>query len=135
MTLTEVGDAMIFIASRAKASWQALKAMGLQFLLALDQLGNTIGPGFAGVVWAMVTGERQNVAYSDETLSAHAWRARERGRLWGIVWCPLIDAMFRWQQQDGEVNAIAGKAVTSHCERAYYKERLRRGLPPEYRKD
>lgn len=126
---------MTFLTTRAKASWQALKAMGLQFLLALDQLGNTIGPGFAGVVWAMVTGERQNVAYSDETLSAHAWRAKVRGKLWGIVWCPLIDLMFSWQGQDTQINALAGKAVTSHCQRAYWKEKLRRGLPPEYRED
>lgn len=126
---------MTFLTPRAKAAWKALKAMGLQFLLALDQLGNTIGPGFAGVVWALVTGERQNVAYSDETLSAHAWRAKERGRLWGIVWCPLIDLMFCWQKPEDDVNAIAGKLVTSHCERAYYKEKLRRGMPPEYRED
>ena len=124
---------MTFLTTRAKASWKALKAMGLQFLLALDQLGNTLGPGFAGVVWAMVTGERQNVAYSDETLSAHAWRAKARGRLWGIVWCPLIDLIFSWQSQDTQINALAGKAVTSHCQRAYWKEKLRRGLPPEYR--
>lgn len=126
---------MTFLTPRAKAAWQALKAMGLQFLLALDQLGNTLGPGFAGVVWALVTGERQNVAFSDETLSAHAWRAAERKKAWGVLLCPLIDAMFCWQKQDDEVNALAGKAVTGHCQRAFWKEKLRRGLPPEYRED
>ena len=51
----------------------------------------------------------------------------------GRLLMPVIDALFFWQEQDDEVNAIAGEVVRSHCRRAYYKEILRRSLPPEYR--
>ena len=84
---------------------------------------------------AALTGRRQNVAYADETLSAHAWRAYARGRIWGVLLKPVIDAMFFWQQEDGEVNVAAGRAITGHCERAFWKEKLRRNFPPEYRDD
>ncbi len=45
-----------------------------QFLIAFDQLINTILGG-----------------YADETLSARAWRAEAKGRFLGKVFRPLID--------------------------------------------
>jgi len=71
--------------------------------------------------------------YADETLSARSYRAWKNGRYPGKLMMPFIDFLFLWQAQDTEVNAVAGKAVPRHCERAFYKEKLRRSLPPEYR--
>lgn len=45
-----------------------------QFLIAFDQLINTILGG-----------------YADETLSARAWRAEVKGKFFGKVFRPLID--------------------------------------------
>lgn len=45
-----------------------------QFLIALDQLLNTLLGG-----------------YADETLSARAWRAERDGRIFGRIFRPLID--------------------------------------------
>lgn len=104
-----------------------------QFLLWVDQGGNVLFCGINAIVVAAFTGERQNVGYADETLSAHAGRTFHRRRLWSRLWVPVIDALFFWQSEDEEVNKAAGKRVTSHCERAYWSERLRRGVPPEYR--
>lgn len=69
-----------------------------QVLLALDQMANTLLGG-----------------YADESLSARAWRLRERNR-----WHRVIDRLFFWQPD--------------HCFQAYESERLKRQLPPEYRK-
>lgn len=112
---------------------QALLAMWWQFLLVADQFLNVVGCGLLAVLMAAITGKPQNVAFSDETLSAHAWRAHQRRRIWGLLLMPLIDFLFIWQRQDAEVNQAAGDEVAGHCERAFWKEKLRRGLPPEYR--
>lgn len=48
-----------------------------QFLIAFDQLVNTI---FGG--------------YADETLSARAYRTEQEGKLWGKVFRPIIDVIF-----------------------------------------
>lgn len=119
--------------ARLLAMWAALHAMGRQFLLWLDQGGNVLLPGLGAVVTAGITGKVQNVAYADETMSAHAWRAYDRGRLWGLLLLPLIELLFIWQGQDEEVNKRAGKAVTGHCERAFWKELMHREMPPAYR--
>ena len=71
--------------------------------------------------------------YADETLSARAYRASKNNRYPGKLLMPLIDLLFLWQADDDEVNALAGRTITRHCERAYWKEVLRRSLPPEYR--
>jgi hypothetical protein len=71
--------------------------------------------------------------WADETMSARAHRAWAKGRKFGLVFRPLIDVMFAWQAADAEVNRMAGMIVTSHCERAFYKEKLRRDNSPEYR--
>jgi hypothetical protein len=34
--------------------------------------------------------------------------------------------------QDEEVNEVTGRPIAGHCERAYWKEVLRRNLPVEY---
>lgn len=73
------------------------------------------------------------LGWADETMSARAHRAWVKGRRFGLVFRPLIDLMFSWQAPDDEVNSLAGKLVTSHCERAFYKEVLRRDNSPEYR--
>lgn len=87
-----------------------------QLFIAFDQLLNTLCRG-----------------YADETLSARAFRAYKNDRYPGKFLMPLIDILFLWQSDDDEVNAIAGEVVKGHCRRAYYKEILRRSLPPEYR--
>ena len=71
--------------------------------------------------------------WADETMSARAHRAWAKGRRFGLVFRPLIDFLFAWQSPDDEVNRMAGMVVTSHCERAFYKEVLRRDNSPEYR--
>lgn len=71
--------------------------------------------------------------YADETLSARAYRASKNNRYPGKLLMPPIDVLFLWQKPDDEVNALAGEVVRGHCRRAYYKETLRRSLPPEYR--
>ena len=88
-----------------------------QFGIAIDQLLNVF-PCFG---------------YADETLSARAYRASKNNRYPGKLLMPLIDLLFLWQADDDEVNALAGRTITRHCERAYWKEVLRRSLPPEYR--
>ena len=88
-----------------------------QFGIAFDQLLNVF-PCFG---------------YADETLSARAYRASKNNRYPGKLLMPFIDVLFFWQKQDEEVNALVGEAVSGHCRRAYWKEVLRRSLPPEYR--
>lgn len=117
----------------ASAVWAAIRALWRQNLLWLDQGGNVWFCGLVAIVVAAFTGAKQAVAFADETLSAHAWRSYERKRLWGRLWKPVIDWMFAWQPQDAEVNARAGKPWLDHCERAFWKEIIRREMPPEYR--
>lgn len=90
-----------------------LKAWGVQAFIAFDQLLNAVfGPVFS---WT--------VGYADETLSARAYRCRDKP--WGRLFLPVIDALFFWQEQEF--------GIASHCHRAYLKETERRNLPPEYR--
>jgi hypothetical protein len=104
-----------------------------QTILAIDQLLNPLFIGFFSFLAAICTGKRQDVAYADETPSAHAYRGFNRGRILARIGMPIVDLLFFWQPQDDEVNAAAGRPVPSHCERAFWKEKLRRNLPPEYR--
>lgn len=119
--------------TRASAVRAALAALWWQLWLALDQLCNVLVCGTLAVVVAAFTGAVQNVAYADETMSAHAFRAHDRGRLWGRFWVPIIDFLWSWQDQDEEVNQRAGHPIAGHCERAFWKEVVRRNLPPQYR--
>jgi hypothetical protein len=121
--------------TRATSVWLAIRDFGHQLLLWGDQGGNVIICGVGAVLRAAITGARQNVGYADETLSAHAWRSYDRRTWWGRIWKPVIDFLWWWQAPDAVVNAKAGRAVTGHCERAFWKERLRRDMPPEYRDD
>ena len=75
----------------------------MQLLIALDQVLNT-------VVW--IKGDGFGMA--DETLSARAWRLREKSNAWR-----RIDRLFFWQ--------------VDHCRQSYLSELLRKHLPPEYR--
>ncbi len=71
-----------------------------QVLIALDQLVNTLVGGMA-----------------DETLSASAWRNRDKHSAYRI-----IDALFFWDR-DGDKR---------HCELSYEAELLRSHLPRGY---
>jgi hypothetical protein len=84
-----------------------VKFFFVQLFLAFDQGLNTLLLG-----------------YADETLSARAWRAYAKGRIFGRIFKPLIDALFFWQSQPND---------RGHCYNAYLKEKDRRNLPPEYR--
>jgi hypothetical protein len=91
-----------------------------QALIALDCLAN--------VLICTLTG---NEGYATETLSAHAWRAREKPL--GRALRPLIDLLFSWQKPDPQYLNDAGEVVAGHCERAFIKERDGAYLPLEYR--
>jgi hypothetical protein len=73
------------------------------------------------------------LGWADESLSARAYRAYVKGRWFGRFSMPLIDKLFFWQKPDWEVNKKAGRVIYGHCERAFYKEILRRDNSPEYR--
>jgi len=71
-----------------------------QFLISIDQVLNTVLGGWA-----------------DETLSARAWRLRERSAFWKYA-MHVINAIF---------------LDSTHCAKSYASELMRRQLPPEYR--
>jgi len=64
------------------------------------------------------------LGYADETLSARAWRAYAKGRIFGRIFKPVIDGLFFWQSQPND---------KGHCYNAWLKEAARHSLPPEYR--
>ena len=72
-----------------------------QLLIALDQLGNTLIGG-----------------YADETISARAWRRRDKSKSWKITQA-VIDGLFFLKP--------------NHCYQAFVSERARMQMPPEYR--
>lgn len=74
-----------------------------QILIAIDQLLNTF-------IWFRSDG----IGYADETLSARAWRIRDKSSLW--KW---IDRLFFWQKE--------------HCHKAFMAEIKRRQLPRDYK--
>lgn len=55
----------------------------------------------------------------DETLSSRAYRADQRGRVFGRLFRPLIDTLFFWQPR--------------HCQQAYMAEVSRRQFPQHFR--
>ena len=78
--------------------------MGMtDFLIAVDQLGKTLIGGKA-----------------DETISARAWRLKDKELRWKITRF-LVDSIFFWED--------------NHCESAYYAEMTRKQLPSEYSKE
>ena len=90
------------------------------FLLGIDQLVN-VGIGLAAAVLALLFRFLPEAPryWSDETLSAHAWRWRKSGV---VSWpCRVIDAL-----------ALVFRD-RNHCEESYLSEALGRQLPPEYR--
>lgn len=47
---------------------------------------------------------------------------------------PKVDWVFSlFQGPDEEIAKIAGRVIHSHCEGAYWKEKIRRDHHPEYR--
>lgn len=94
-----------------------------QVFIALDQAVNAIfGPLFTF-----------SIGWADETLSARCGRNYLKRRWMAMIFLPIIDFLFIWQPPDPNVVDESGKPIKSHCIRAYYKERLRRDLAPEYR--
>jgi hypothetical protein len=94
-----------------------------QLLIALDQV--------IRVLLALVSNTK---GWADETLSAYCWRLYRDGKPWGLWWMPKIDRTFAlWQGPDPDVPDDSGALIPEHCRRAYFKEKLRRNLPPEYR--
>jgi hypothetical protein len=93
-----------------------------ELLIALDQMANVL---------VCTIGFQQS--WSDETMSAHIWRLYRDGKFWGRVLLPIADWIFSWQKVDPHFVDDKGNVVTSHCHRAYLKERERDYLPPEYR--
>ena len=87
-----------------------------QLAIAFDQSVNALAGGWA-----------------DESLSARAYRGWAKHRRFGMLFMPVIDWLFSWQSPDAEVNKAAGSIIARHCERAYWKEILRRDNAPEYR--
>lgn len=73
----------------------------IQVLIAIDQFANTLLGGWA-----------------DETLSARAWRCRNKDWAWRIMH-RVIDTLFFFQPQ--------------HCYSAYVSEQQRTQAPPEER--
>ena len=123
---------MDHITNRATAVWAAVVSLLVQLALMFDQACNVL-LGLGAIVVAAWTGEEQSTCYADETLSAHAFRSWRKGKPWGELMKPPIDALFFWQRREPAVDAVAGRPVASHCERAFWKKKLRLGLPTEYR--
>jgi hypothetical protein len=76
----------------------------MQFLIAVDQVVNT-----------MVYLKSEGWGFSDETLSARAWRLRADSNGYKV-----INVLFFWQD--------------NHCLQAYESEMNRKHLPEEYQK-
>ena len=85
-----------------------MKHLFIQFLIALDQLLNTL-------VWA----KYESTGYADETLSARMWRLRH-SKNWGRAQS-IVDAvfLFLFKQRD-------------HCLQSYIDEYERKQLPVQY---
>ena len=75
-------------------------------LIAIDQLVNTL-------VWA----EGEGLGSPDETISARAWRLRDRNWRWASA-RKVIDTIFFWDK--------------NHCQTSFESEAQRHQLPPEY---
>lgn len=80
--------------------------MIIELLLAIDQLLNTL-------VWD----DRDGWGKCDETLSARAYRLRNRSTAWSRFH-RVVNALFFWQDK--------------HCFQAYKSEVLARQLPADY---
>lgn len=84
-----------------KTSLDKTKSWLWQNLIAVDQLLNALLGGMA-----------------DETLSSRAYRAEVKGRIFGKIFRPLIDALFFFDKD--------------HCFKSYLSELNRRHLPREF---
>lgn len=57
--------------------------------------------------------------YPDETMSSYSWRLETNGRIFGVFFRPLIDALLFWEPD--------------HCRGAWMDEKARRHMPPSMR--
>lgn len=83
-----------------------MKQRILNILTAIDQL-----------VYVVIT---LGYGFPDETLSSAAWRAEQKGRIFGRLFRPVIDALLRPIERE-------------HCYVAYLAERRRIQFPKELR--
>lgn len=113
--------------------WAAIYVWGYESLVSLDQVVGTFLFGLGKILLAAFTGKRQTPIWADETMSAHCFRAARDGKPAAKLFIGFVDWLFSWQGEDAEINKAAGRRITAHCERAWWKEKLRRGLPPEER--
>jgi hypothetical protein len=60
--------------------------------------------------------------YPDETISSYAYRMDKKNKIAGLIFRPVIDFLFSWQNLQG-----------GHCYHAYLYERRRADSPPELR--
>lgn len=74
----------------------------LQVLIGFDQLLNTLLGG-----------------YADETLSSRAWRAEQKGKIFGKIFRPTIDTILFFDKD--------------HCYTSYLAEVARRQLPRDFK--
>lgn len=91
-----------------------------QAAIAIDQLANAV----------LMFGNLGT--FADETLSARAWRQSREGqpRRW-VIFRQIVDVMFL--PQDLYLYLRGTHPGQRHCERAFHNERVRKGLPAEYR--
>lgn len=114
-----------FFAQPAVAAYLAVQGHNLKHLaIAFDQ--------FARMLVAIVIG---SLGWSDETLSAYAWRAHQDGKIAATFMCVVIDVMFLWQKSDPTIVDDGGVPIESHCHRAFVRECRKEYLPPAYRSD
>ena len=57
----------------------------------------------------------------DETMSSAAWRTEQKGKLFGKIFRPVIDWIFRRFGED------------DHCFKSYMSEKYRTHLPDEFK--
>lgn len=111
----------------------ALINWGVQSGISFDQFGGVLLLGFCKVLMAIFTGRKQTPVWADETVSAHTFRAARDGKPIASRCIGPIDKLFFWQKPEPYITEAAGREIASHCERAWWKEKLRRNSPPEHR--
>jgi len=87
-----------------------------QVAIAADQFFNTLTWAKADVTGSFITG----FGYSDETLSARAWRLRDSSRNWRYFRA-IVDMIFLVLFRDKD-----------HCQSSYESEMHRKHLPKTY---
>lgn len=110
--------------------WQFFLAQLKESALWFDQGCNVLA-GWGSFVWSILAGrEPPEVHSADETVSAHLWRSKSSGKLWGRFLVPPVDYVFSLWQRDA-----AGARIHDHCHQAFLKESAKFYLPAAYHAD